>query len=144
MLLESILLGGAVSSTVARMIKADKLNEKAESVNVRSFERVVEAEEKVKIQSSKTQASIQKLINRKRGIYKTSIVNFLELYRNLQKIEMEEGAGLKELRSSFLSPIAVESMNKMVGVSKSELSDSQVFSTYIFSGIAGVIKKKQR
>lgn len=141
MLLESILIGGAIS-TVAKMIKADKLNEQAEKINVRAYERAAEAEQRVRTQNEKTQTAIMKLINRKRGIYQTSIIAFLELYRDLQKVELEEGAGLKELRSAFLTPIAVESMKEMAGVSQSQLSDTQVFATYIFTGIAGVIKKE--
>lgn len=140
MILESILIGGAVS-TVSKMVKADKLNAQAEKINVRSFERAAEAEQKVRKQNEKTQASISKLINRKRGIYQTSIATFLELYKDLQKINFEEGEGLKELSASSLTPVAVEEMKEMTGVSRTDLTDSQVFATYIFTGISGLIKK---
>ncbi|ENQ3078683.1 hypothetical protein ACEOWG_001880 [Bacillus cereus] len=140
MILESILIGGAIG-TISKMVQADKLNEQAEKINVRAFERAAEAEEKVRKQNEKTQASISKLINRKRGIYQTSIATFLELYQDLQKINFEEGEGLKELSASSLTPVAVEKMKEMTGVSRSDLTDSQVFATYIFTGISGLIKK---
>ena len=141
MILEGILIGGAIS-TVSKMVQSDKLNAQAEKINVRAFERAAEAEEKVRKQNEKTQASMSKLINRKRGIYQTSIATFLELYKDLQNINFEEGEGLKELSATSPTTVAIEEMKDMAGVSRSDLSDSQMVTTYIFTGISGLIKKE--
>ena len=74
---------------------------------------------------------MSKLINRKRGIYQTSIATFLELYKDLQNINFEEGEGLKELSATSLTTVAIEEMKDMAGVSRSDLSDSQMVTTYI-------------
>lgn len=141
MIMESILIGGAIN-TIAKVVKANKINGQAEHMTLRAFERAAEAEDKIRKQHEKTQTSITKLINRKRGIYQTSIPMFLELYRDIQKIHFVEGEGVQELGLSSVSPVVAEEMKEMAGLSKKTLSDSQAFATYIFTGIGGLQKKK--
>lgn len=140
MIIEGLLLGGALSA-VHKMRQADKIEAEAERINIGAFEKATEAEEKIRKQNEKTKSSIVKLMNRKRGIYKTSIINFLELYVNLQKINFEEGEGLKELAGSSITLAVVDEMKELSGTARRDLSDSQIFTMYIFSGISGLIKK---
>lgn len=140
MLIEMLVLGGAIN-TVMKLSEADKIEASASNINVKAFERTVEAKEKVRVKNEQTEQSILKLVNRKKGIYQSSIVQFLDLYKELQNINFEEGEGLKELKTITLSTVSVENLKGMVGVSRNKLTDSQTLATYIFTGIPGLIKK---
>ncbi len=139
MLTEMGILG--IVYTVKKLSEADKLDAKASKINVRAFEKTIESKEKVRIQNKKTEQSILKLVNRKKGIYQSSIIRFLDLYKDLQKINFEEGEGLKELQTVTLSTVSVQELKDMAGVSKKTLTDSQTLAAYIFTGIPGLIKK---
>jgi hypothetical protein len=140
MLLGSLLVGGAIH-TVTKMVQADKLNAQAEKINVRAFERAAEANEKVRKTNEKSQQKITKLLNRKRGIYKTSIDTFLELYKDLQSIDFQPGEGTRELFAATITTVAIGELKEMAGVSRKTMTDSQAVATYIFTGIPGLIKK---
>ena len=45
----------------------------------------------------KTEKSLIRLANRKKGILSTSIKNFIDLYSQIMKINFKEGEGIKEL-----------------------------------------------
>lgn len=127
------------------LIKADKHNAEADRINIKALNRYGDAERKRMEQEQKTLQSMQKLVNRKKGILTTSMQEFVELYKVIIKVELLEIDGTRETEFSKLSPEVISEMQNMITVSGYSLSNGQTMSTFtmgfLVGGLAGGITK---
>ena len=144
MILESLLLGG-VAYQISQIEKSTKNNEEAMKKYAKAFSREEEAKAMIKSKESETEQSILKLAKRKKAIIETSINDFLEFYKNLQKIEILEGAGIKELNSLTISAATISQMKSMTISSKKTLDNKELITTFLFRGMYGSdVKNSER
>ncbi|WP_160690080.1 hypothetical protein [Clostridium sp. C2-6-12] len=130
-------------SFIFNMIKADKNNEKADKINIKAFEKIEEAKINQKKYQENMDMSLEKLINRKKGILSTSIREFLEIYEKIMKIDFEEGDGIKELSMNMFAPEVVNELKNTVTTAVgNQLTTKQAIITYLFGGISGIIAKE--
>lgn len=141
MLLESILIATGVNG-IRQMVSADKNNARATKINTKAFTRIATADAKVHSLEQLAEQSILKLANRKKGILQTSIKNFLELYEQIIKIDFEPGDGIKELENLSLSPTQVGELKAMTQGASLALTDGQILTSFLISGIPGLIVKE--
>lgn len=142
-MLPVILGAGAVVGGLL-LNKASNNNERADRMNAKAFNRMGEAKRSLMAQTEKTQKSLTKLANRKKGIMRTSIKSFVELYEQIIKINLiEHGADLEPVISSITDDLP--SMKQMVTVSGMAMTDRELIVTMLFSfhhgGILGSILK---
>lgn len=138
MLLESII----VANGIHQMIKADKNNAQAAKINTKAFTRIATADAKITSLEQLTEKSILRLANRKKGILQTSIKSFLEVYDKIIKINFQPGDGIKELENLSLSPSQVGELKKLSQGASLSLTDAQILTSFLISGIPGLIVKE--
>ena len=143
-MLPVILGAGAVVGGLL-LNKADSNNERADRMNAKAFNRMGEARRSLMVQAEKTQKSLTKLANRKKGIMLTSIKSFVELYEQIIKINLaEHGTDLEPVIASIAED-DLPSMKQMVTVSGMAMTDRELIVIMLFSfqhgGILGSILK---
>ena len=130
---------------VWNMIQADKHNELAEKRNVKAFEKISLAELEVTKQSEKTEMAIEKLINRKIGILKTTMESFLEIYKKIILIDFVESDEIKELFSNSLVSAVPQIGMEKVKIVGCEFSTAQTIGAVVFQGgVSGFIKEEAK
>lgn len=128
---------------VYNMIQSDKNNARAESINLKAFNREETAKAKVKEKEKQVNDSIEKLANRKRAVLITSMKEFLETYQKIKKINFTEGDGIKELMNLQFSLAEYTDMEKMVHVATVKMTPAQTVTAMVLKGgISGVISKE--
>lgn len=130
-------------SFIFNMIKADKNNEKADKINIKAFEKIEEAKINQRKSQEKMDMSLEKLINRKKGILSTSIKEFLEIYEKIMQVDFQQGDGIKELSMNMLAPEVVNELRNIVTTAVgNQLTTKQAIITYLFGGVSGIIAKE--
>jgi hypothetical protein len=127
---------------IRNMLEADKKNAQADRTNAKAFEKVAQAEAMVRQSQYDTRMSLEKLANRKRGIWQTSLVDFLRLYEQLIQIEFEEGEGIRELHALALPFAVVEEIRSMTAVAGTSMTPGQTIAVFLVGGISGLIRKE--
>ncbi|MBS5913100.1 MAG: hypothetical protein KID09_21170 [Paenibacillus macerans] len=128
---------------VKNMMEADKLNALAEKRNGQAFEKLAAAEMKIAGQYSKTLMALEKLSNRKKGILRTSIYDFIEVYEKIMRIDFVESDGIKQLDLKTVVPANFKANGLDLYLENKELSTEQILSAFIIKGgVSGVIAKE--
>ena len=128
---------------VYNMIQSDKNNARAESINIKAFNREESAKAKVKEKEKQVNDSVEKLANRKRAILITSMKDFLDTYEKIKKINFTDGEGIKELMNSQFSLTEYVETEKMVNVASVKMTTGQTIAAMIIKGgVSGVISKE--
>ena len=87
---------------INNMIKADRNNERADLINIKSFNKEEESNQLIRELEEKMSLSLDKLANRKRGILITSMKDFIEIYEKIKKIEFQESDGIRAVSYTHL------------------------------------------
>ena len=119
-------------------MNADKNNERANSINVKAMNKMGAAYRLQAEQEEKTIMSLEKLVNRKRGILNGSMKKFLEVYQQIQKINFKESQGIKELYSQGITKVEITELKQMIQVSAMPLSTAETMAAYLFKGFGGI------
>lgn len=128
---------------INNMIKADRNNERADLINIKSFNKEEESNQLIRELEEKMSLSLDKLANRKRGILITSMKDFIEIYEKIKKIEFQESDGIRELYSSNEIESKFKELESMIYVKGETLNTKQMISTMIIKGgISGLILKE--
>ena len=144
-----VIIGGlGVIKTFGDIWKADEYNREARHVNYEAFTLVEAANRKFQSQREKLDAALTKLANRKRGIIKSSLAKFVDVYEKIKRIDFDELRSSEGMNTLALRPENLSEINQMISVSGVQLSDSEIVGTFLFSweygGIGGAIKKDAR
>lgn len=141
--IKGYLVGGVVGSFIENMIVADKNDAKAEEINIKSLNRMGDAQREQMKQEEKTQASLIKLATRKKAILISSIDQFLSLYEKIIKIDFQTSEGIKELFDSKFTPTIIQDMKTVTSVAATDLNTNQIVATMLIKGgLSGVIAKE--
>ncbi|MFC3906846.1 hypothetical protein [Clostridium disporicum] len=124
------------------MIKADKYNSRADSINIKSFNKLAKTQELQREQQIKTSQSIIKLANRKKGIISTSINDFINLYERIMKINFIETDGIREVYKLNNSVGVIDEMKIMISTVSQVLTEKDTVNTFLvgflkFGGLTG-------
>lgn len=136
-----LVLGGGIRG-IANMIKADKMDAEAERRVVKALNRQNDAENDLYYHKRLTEQSLEKLVNRKKGIISTSITDFISLYEKIGKINFNQSDGMSELLGGSQLPVIVNEMRSMATVSNKTLTPQQTYIAFLVGGIPGLIKKE--
>ena len=141
-----IIVGGIIGAkSISDIWQADKYEREARSVNYEAYSLIETANRKLKSQSEKTESTLMKLANRKRGIMSSSLPKFIEVYEKIKRIEFEDVDLSDDSKALIIQSENINAINKMISVSGVQLSDKEIIGTYLFSieygGLFGAIKK---
>lgn len=134
---------GVGAKVIKNMVESDRNDARANSINIKSLNRLGESQRLLNEQIEKTEMAIEKLANRKKGILCTSMNDFINVYNKIIKINFKEESELKEFKSIGKTIIDLKEMNSMIMTAGFSMSTSQLISTYIIKGsISGIILKE--
>ena len=81
-------------------------------------------------------ASLRKLVNRKKALYSTRMKEFLELYGRIHEIEFRPGQGIQELfKSPAFTTESAQELRIMAATSMKPLSDKEMVVKFLFGGL---------
>lgn len=118
---------------IYNMLKADKNDEKADSINIKAFNKIANAEKNREDKINELKMSMKKLANRKKGILSTSMNDFLSVYEKIIKINFNKNEPIREIQNNFLALNTVNEISNMVHVSNMAMTDKQMIVTFIFN-----------
>lgn len=132
-----IIAAGAVGKAVMDMYQSDKIESQANDKNLKSMNRMAEAniQQSRKIEEART--ALIRLANRKKAIISTSMSSFLDLYKQIVKINFTSNDTFMQLDETSLSEI--ESINCSVYVSKELMSDAEAIVNTAVWGFASAV-----
>lgn len=142
-MLQFIAIGICGARWIKNMTDSDRNNAKSDSINIKALNRMEESQMLMREQQNKTEMSLEKLANRKKGILITSIKEFIEIYEKIKKIDFKDIGGVDELSlSTIASGLLTEMRNMSTGAGVS-MSTGQLISTFIIKGgISGIMAKE--
>lgn len=135
-------------SFVKNMMDADSNNERATRINLRAINGMGEAARKAHEQEEKTKQSLLKLANRKCGILKTTMKNFIDIYEKIIKINFKENEAFVKAGNSLVNIENLNEIKHMTTVAGISMSSQETIGTMLFrgygfmGGISGVIAKE--
>lgn len=135
MLIETIALG----ITFAQAWKASDIDEQALNTLKKAHDKHADAIELFDRRKQAADASLQKLVNRKKGILSTRMNRFISVYEQIRKIDFCPGDGILELYTNTLSVRQVEELAIMAATSMQPLSEKELAAKYLFTGVGGMI-----
>ena len=136
--LAGTLIGGLIY-TVSKTNASMKIDEKAQKKYAQAFEKLAAAEQLVNEQKNKVDNCLKKVANRKRAILSTSMVDFLDVYEKIIKINFTPGDGILELSKNIISPVKIAQIQNMTTTALSPMTDKEILVTYLLKGIGGVM-----
>lgn len=136
-MIELIAAGFAI--TFAQAWKANNIDEQTLNTLKKAHDKHADAIELFERHKQDADASLKKLVNRKKGILSTRMNRFIEVYRQIREIDFRPGDGILELYANTLSVKQVEELEVMTATSMQPLSEKELMAKYIFYGVGGMI-----
>ncbi len=120
MVLEILIAGGAITNIFYNTNKSMKMDEKALKKYSKAYELAEEATIKVKIKSEKTDKRVLNVAKKKRAIIEHTLPKFIEVYGQIQEIELEN--------KSIVNEIAINNnIGKLTSINTAATSRKQEF-----------------
>ena len=135
MLIETIALG----ITFAQAWKANDLDNKSLKTLKKAYDTHANAIALFERHKQDADASLRKLVNRKKGILSTRMNRFVSVYQQIRKIDFRPGDGIWELYTNSLSVKQVEELETMAVTSMEIMSEKELAIKYLFTGAGGMI-----
>ncbi|WP_042395723.1 hypothetical protein [Clostridium saudiense] len=130
---------GIVAGYMAKqLINSNEYNEKADLLNRKSFEIMALTQKKIQDQCELTENALSKLINRKKGIYLTSIKRFIELYEKVIKLNVTINEDNINTEEALLTDFDIDSLREMAEIAGRELTSKESFVKYLVTGYGGM------
>lgn len=129
------LLGFGFAITLAEAWKAGDIDEQAMNTLKKAYDKHADAIELFERHRQVADASLKKLVNRKRGILSTRMDRFISVYQQIREIDFRPGDGILELYTNTLSVKQVEELEVMAVTSMKPLSEKELMAKFLFSGI---------
>lgn len=134
-----LIIGASLATTFAQAWKANGIDEKTLNTLKKAHNTHAEAVALFEHHKQDADASLQKLINRKRGILSTRINRFIEIYQQIRAIDFRPGDGILELYSNQLSVKQVDELEVMTATAMKPLSEKDLAVKWLFTGVGGMI-----
>ncbi|MBQ8195486.1 MAG: hypothetical protein IJZ47_08970 [Oscillospiraceae bacterium] len=131
-----IATGGALIGTALQVNKSSNIDAQAMRKYAKAFSREQEAKRLIEQKEKEADDSILKLARRKKAIIDTTIKDFLEIYESVQKINFENGEGIKELTALTISNADIAELNGMSVSCSKMLTEKELVVGLLFKGIA--------
>jgi hypothetical protein len=128
-----------VGVTVKNLLDADSSNERANHKRIKALYQMGEAQAQQEAQEEKTNNSLIRLANRKKGVLMTSMQTFLNVYNTIKTIDFKESQGIKELESSNLPAIDTRELQGLIKVASLKLTPAQNVVTLTVGGLEGLV-----
>lgn len=129
------LLGAGFAITLAEAWKAGDINEQAMNTLKKAYDKHADAIELFERHKQDADASLKKLVNRKKGILTTRMSRFISVYQQIREIDFRPGDGILELYTNTLSVKQVEELEIMTITSMKPLSEKELMAKFLFPGI---------
>ncbi len=134
MLTEALILAGI--GTFAQMWKSTDLDDDALRALRRAYDTHANAVVLFERKKEIADASLRKLVNRKKALYSTRMKEFLELYGRIHEIEFRPGRGIQELfKSPAFTTESAQELRTMAATSMKPLSDKEMAVKFLFGGL---------
>lgn len=114
--------------------KSMKFDERARKKFAKAYEKQAEANELINKRNKQADIALKKVINRKSGILKTSMKDFLTVYEKIIKINFTEGQGIKELDKKLMTNDEIKSIKTMIELSLRPMNTLELISTFLGAG----------
>ncbi|MCT4634499.1 MAG: hypothetical protein N4A76_17440 [Firmicutes bacterium] len=111
--------------TLYSILKTDAVNQQTNKKNAESFYKIHLSGYMYKKTQEEASDSINRLAKRKQGILVTSMKDFINVYQQIQKINFQEGDGIKELANLKFSIDDKGNMEKLIGIVYDKLDERQ-------------------
>lgn len=136
MVIEGLVLAAAACYKIN---KAEKIDEKALKKYAKAFEKSEEAGLLVKKKVEFTEKRLGNVVKKKRAIIQNTLPKFIEVYKQIQKIEIENKALVNEiaLKNSVQKLGILNAMSMSV---KKEFSDKELICGIVTKGLFGMIE----
>lgn len=138
MIIESIIIGGALGKVFHDVDKAQKLDAKGLKKLSKAYEKQAEASLLIQRKKKDADEALLKVMNRKRGIMASSMKQFVMLYQTIIRLELQEG---KALILSNLSNEDIGEIQHMTIKALEPISNSELAVAFFKGGIGGLILK---
>ena len=139
MIIEGLAVAALVK-TIQSVDKATKMDEKALKKYARAFEQAEEAELLVKQKADYTDKRLANVAKKKRAIVEVTVPNFVEVYQQIQKIELERTSKVNELMlSKDIHQLSV--LNKLSLSVKKDFTDKELVCGLLTKGLGKMIEK---
>lgn len=125
----------AFGITLAQAWKANDTDDRALNTLKKAYDRHADAIELFERHKQDADASLQKLVNRKKGILSSRMTRFISVYEAIRKIDFRPGDGILELYTNTLSVKQVEEIKVMMATSMKPLSEKELAVKYLFGGV---------
>ena len=138
----SVLAVTALVETAKKWETEDN-NKQAEQLSVKAAERYYKAVQDDKESTKKMEKALLRLATRKRAIIKVSLKKFTDVFSKIAQISMNSNTkGFCEVLSVDRISKCSNEMQGLLNIKIDELTDSQLLSTCLFSGISGIKVKE--
>lgn len=131
------ILGGWFAVTLAQTWKASDIDEQTLNTLKKAHDKHADAIELFDRHKQAADTSLQKLVNRKKGILSTRMNRFISVYEQIRKIDFRPGDGILELYADTLSVKQVEELKIMTTTSMQPLSEKELMVKFLFHGFWG-------
>ena len=122
---------------------AEDNNKQAEQLSVKAAERYYKAVQDDKESTKKMEKALLRLATRKRAIIKVSLKKFTDVFSKIAQISINSNTkGFCEVLSVDRISKCSNEMQGLLNIKIDELTDSQLLSTCLFSGISGIKVKE--
>lgn len=138
MIIESIIIGGALGKVFHDVDKAQKLDAKGLKKLSKAYEKQAEASLLIQRKKKDADEALLKVMNRKRGIMASSMKQFVLLYQTIIRLELQEG---KALILSNLSNEDIGEIQHMTIKALEPISNAEIAIAFFKGGIGGLILK---
>lgn len=138
MIMEALTVG-ALIKTVHSFNKAEKMDEEALRKYGRAFERNREAELLVEEKAEFTDKRLKNVAKKKRAIVQKTVPQFIEVYSQIQKIELENKTGVSEIiiNNDIEKLAALDTLSVSV---KKSYSDKELVCGWLTKGLGKVFE----
>lgn len=139
----SLAIGLAITGAkvVSDMRESDKLNEQAMKKSLRACNNIAEAEIEKNVVKEKMDKEILRLMNRKKGILRSSMKSFLSVYDKIMQIQFTESDGIREL-DNFKPALLEETIQgvslETKGIAAPRLT-TNVIKGFLVGGLLGAV-----
>ena len=145
LIVAGLIAAGAGTILTMQAGKSAKIDEQAMKKYAKAFAKEEEAKQLIQKKEQQADQSLLKLARRKKGIIETTINDFLEMYKDIQKIHFTEGNGIKELSALSISTASVERLHSMSISCSKPMTDKELIVGSLFRGMGGMwIKQSER
>lgn len=133
-----------LTAGVAGAAKSLELDEKALKKYAKAFEKQSEANDRLYKKQKMAENRVANCMKKKKAILETTMKEFLEVYGKIQKIEFQDGSGIKELKQNKFSVEEVQQLDQMIMITKKPITDKEAVLGLTFNLYGSFVKDSER